>query len=42
MSKARRIRRRFTAQFKAEMTLAAMQERQSLATLATRYQLTLA
>ena len=36
---AKRIRRRFTAQFKAEVALAALQERQTLAALASKYQL---
>ena len=36
---SKRIRRRFTAQFKAEVALAALQERQTLATLAVKYQL---
>ena len=36
---AKRIRRRFTAPFKAEVALAALQERQTLATLASKYQL---
>jgi transposase-like protein len=36
---AKRIRRRFTAQFKAEVALAALQERQTLAALAVKYQL---
>jgi transposase len=36
---AKRIRRRFTAQFKAEVALAALQERQTLAALAVQYQL---
>ena len=34
-----RIRRRFTAQFKAEVALAALQERQSLSALSVKYQL---
>jgi transposase-like protein len=36
---AKRIRRRFTAPFKAEVALAALQERQTLAALASKYQL---
>ena len=35
----KRIRRRYTAEFKAEVALAALTERQPLAELATRYQL---
>ncbi|SHL95741.1 transposase [Hymenobacter psychrotolerans] len=35
----KRTRRRFTAEFKAEVALAALTERQPLAELATRYQL---
>lgn len=38
----KRTRRRFTAEFKAEVALAALTERQPLAELATRYQLTVA
>lgn len=38
----KRPRRRFTAEFKAEVALAALTERQPLAELATRYQLTVA
>lgn len=37
---AKRNRRRFTAQFKAEVALAALQEREPLAALAAKYQLT--
>ena len=36
---AKRIRRRFTAQFKAEVALAALQERQTLSALSVKYQL---
>ena len=35
----KRIRRHYTAEFKAEVALAALTERQPLAELATRYQL---
>ena len=35
----KRTRRRFTAEFKAEVALAALTERHPLAELATRYQL---
>lgn len=38
----KRTRRRFTAEFKAEVVLAALTERQPLAELAARYQLTVA
>jgi len=38
----KRTRRRFTAEFKAEVALAALTERQPLAELASRYQLTVA
>ncbi|GAB3840692.1 transposase [Hymenobacter jeollabukensis] len=38
----KRTRRRFTAEFKAEVALAALTERQPLAELAARYQLTVA
>ena len=38
----KRTRRRFTAEFKAEVALAALTERQPLAELATRYQLSVA
>jgi transposase-like protein len=38
----KRTRRRFTAEFKAEVALAALTERHSLAELATRYQLSIA
>ncbi|GAB2796604.1 transposase-like protein [Hymenobacter luteus] len=38
----KRTRRRFTAEFKAEVALAALTERQPLAELATRYHLTVA
>ena len=34
-----RVRRRFTAQFKAEVALAALQERQTLSALSVKYQL---
>ena len=36
---SKRIRRRFTAQFKAEVALAALQERQTLSALSVKYQL---
>lgn len=38
----KRTRRRFTAEFKAEVALAALTERHPLAELATRYQLSVA
>ena len=38
----KRTRRRFTAAFKARAALAALMERQPLAELATRYQLSVA
>ncbi len=38
----KRTRRRFTAEFKAEVALATLTERQPLAELAARYQLTMA